>query len=118
MHCCRKFPDHRSVCAPDMCGGPTACKSLPYSLCSALSSTSVGPHRGVLMPIGTVKWFDPKKGFGFLQDEAGQDVFIHYTVIEGDGFRRLWDGEQVEYEFTQGPKGLLASKVRRINPPP
>ncbi len=66
------------------------------------------------MPIGTVKWFDCKKGFGFVMDGGGQDVFVHYTVIEGNGFRRLRDGEQVEYEATQGPKGLTATRVRRI----
>jgi CspA family cold shock protein len=69
------------------------------------------------MPVGTVKWFDCKKGYGFLLDENGNDVFVHYTVIEGDGFRRLRDGEQVEYEIQQGPKGLLAAKVRRVTPP-
>jgi len=70
------------------------------------------------MPVGTVKWFDAKKGFGFLLDSNGQDVFVHYTVIEGDGYRRLWDGEKVEYECTQGPKGLLASRCRRLTPEP
>jgi CspA family cold shock protein len=64
--------------------------------------------------VGVVKWFDCKKGFGFIQDEQGNDVFVHYTVIEGDGFRRLRDGEQVEYELEKGPKGLLASKVKRV----
>jgi CspA family cold shock protein len=70
------------------------------------------------MPIGTVKWFDAKKGFGFLLDAEGQDVFVHYTIIEGEGYRRLWDGEQVEYECTRGPKGLLASRCRRLSPAP
>jgi CspA family cold shock protein len=66
------------------------------------------------MPIGKVKWFDTKKGFGFIQDEDGQDVFVHYTVIEGGGFRRLLDDEKVEYEVIRGPKGLLAARVRRL----
>ena len=70
------------------------------------------------MPIGTVKWFDAKKGFGFLLDAEGQDVFVHYTTIEGEGYRRLWDGEQVEYECTRGPKGLLASRCRRLSAEP
>ena len=70
------------------------------------------------MPIGTVKWFDAKKGFGFLLDPDGQDVFVHYTTIEGEGYRRLWDGEQVEYECTRGPKGLLASRCRRLSAEP
>jgi CspA family cold shock protein len=68
------------------------------------------------MPIGKVKWFDTKKGFGFIVDDEGQDVFVHYTVIEGGGFRRLLDEEQVEYEVTRGPKGLLAARVKRLDP--
>lgn len=69
------------------------------------------------MPVGVVKWFDCKKGFGFISDEQGNDVFVHYTVIEGDGFRRLRDGEKVEYELDKGPKGMLAAKVKRIATP-
>lgn len=67
------------------------------------------------MPIGKVKWFDTKKGFGFILDDDGQDIFVHYTVIEGGGFRRLIDNEQVEYEVVRGPKGLLAARVRRMD---
>lgn len=65
------------------------------------------------MPIGTVKWFDAKKGFGFILGEAGEDVFVHFSVIEGDGFRSLKDGEQVAYDMERGAKGLLARSVRR-----
>ncbi len=65
---------------------------------------------------GVVKWFDAKKGFGFILDENGQDVFVHFSVIEGDGFRRLRDGEKVEFESVDGPKGCNASKVRRVEP--
>jgi CspA family cold shock protein len=66
------------------------------------------------MAIGMVKWFDGRKGFVFVVGDGGQDIFVHYTVIEGDGFRRLFDGEQVEYEARQGPKGILATRVRRL----
>jgi CspA family cold shock protein len=66
------------------------------------------------MPIGTVKWFDTKKGFGFIVNSEGRDVFVHYTSIDGDGFRALRDGEQVEYEESQGEKGLLAKAVKRM----
>jgi CspA family cold shock protein len=66
------------------------------------------------MPTGTVKWFDSKKGFGFLLDNDGKDVFVHFSCIEGDGFRSLKDGELVDYEQDQGPKGLLAKNVRRV----
>lgn len=66
------------------------------------------------MQAGTVKWFDCKKGFGFVAGPQGEDVFVHFSVIEGDGFRSLDDGEPVEYEFTRGPKGLLATRVRSL----
>ena len=66
------------------------------------------------MPTGTVKWFDSKKGFGFVVNPEGKDVFVHFSVIEGEGFRSLKDGEQVEYDELQGEKGLLARGVRRL----
>jgi CspA family cold shock protein len=68
------------------------------------------------MPTGTVKWFDVKKGFGFIVNAEGKDVFVHFTSIEGDGFRSLKDGEKVEYEETGGAKGLSAKSVRRLKP--
>jgi cold shock protein len=67
------------------------------------------------MSTGTVKWFDSKKGFGFLLNSDGKDVFVHFSSIEGDGFRALKDGESVEYEQEEGPKGLLAKSVRRLS---
>ena len=66
------------------------------------------------MSSGTVKWFDPKKGFGFIVGDEGEDIFVHFSVIEGDGFRSLKDGEAVEYEVERGAKGLLAKAVRRV----
>ena len=65
------------------------------------------------MPTGTVKWFDPKKGYGFILGEQGQDVFVHYTCIIGDGFRALKDGESVDYELIKGEKGFQARNVVR-----
>ena len=66
------------------------------------------------MPTGTVKWFDSKKGFGFIVNPDGKDVFVHFSVIDGEGFRSLKDGEHVEYEEMQGEKGLLAKGVKRL----
>lgn len=63
---------------------------------------------------GRVKWFDPKKGYGFLVGPQGQDVFIHYSQISGDGFRSLKDGETVEYELIQGDKGWQARDAHKI----
>src|SRR4051812_47779026 len=69
------------------------------------------------MPVGTVKWFDSKKGFGFVLSPEGKDVFVHFSSIQADGFRSLREGEQVEYEQIEGEKGLLAKDVKRLNPP-
>jgi len=66
------------------------------------------------MAIGTVKWFDSKKGFGFILNPDGIDVFVHFSSIEGDGFRSLKDGEQVEYDQVTGAKGLSAQAVKRV----
>ena len=60
---------------------------------------------------GTVKWFDVKKGFGFIQQEDGNDVFVHYSNITGNGFKVLEDGESVEFEVIEGDKGLQAQNV-------
>jgi len=62
---------------------------------------------------GTVKWFNDAKGYGFIEREGGGDVFVHHTAIVADGFRTLGEGEQVEFEVTQGPKGLAAANVTR-----
>ena len=59
-----------------------------------------------------VKWFDPKKGFGFIEGSDGRDVFVHYTEIHGEGFRSLKDGEEVEYELVESDKGLQARDVQ------
>jgi len=67
------------------------------------------------MPAGTVKWFDVKKGFGFILNADGHDVFVHFSSIEGEGFRVLKDGDAVEYEQLEGPKGLSAKAVKRTD---
>ncbi len=62
---------------------------------------------------GQVKWFDPKKGYGFITGPQGQDVFVHYSQIQGDGFRSLKDGEDVDYDLIEGDKGWQAKTVER-----
>jgi len=63
---------------------------------------------------GNVKWFDPKKGYGFILGPEGQDVFVHYSQIEGDGFRSLKDGEEVDYQLLEGEKGFQAKGVNPV----
>ena len=66
------------------------------------------------MPQGTVKWFDDAKGFGFVQEDGGGDVFVHHTEIDMQGFKTLSEGDRVEFETTQGPKGPKAVNLRKI----
>ena len=65
------------------------------------------------MAQGTVKWFNDSKGFGFISQEGGEDVFVHHTAIQMDGFRSLTEGDKVEFEVAKGPKGLQAQNVRK-----
>lgn len=65
------------------------------------------------MEKGVVKWFNGSKGYGFIRRESGEDVFVHYTAIEGDGYRTLEEGDTVEFEVADGPKGLQATVVRK-----
>lgn len=66
------------------------------------------------MATGVVKWFSNQKGYGFITTDEGKDVFVHFSAIEGDGFKTLEEGQKVEFEITQGPKGEQATKVVRI----
>ncbi len=62
---------------------------------------------------GTVKWFKSSKGYGFIGRESGEDVFVHFSAIQGEGYRSLKEGEKVSFEVTKGPKGLQAENVER-----
>lgn len=66
------------------------------------------------MATGKVKWFNDQKGFGFIAAENGKDVFVHHSVIEGEGFRTLQENETVEYEYEDSAKGMKATKVKRL----
>lgn len=66
------------------------------------------------MVTGTVKWFNPDKGFGFISREDGEDVFVHFSAIQGEGYRNLEENQKVEFDVTQGPKGPQAANVRPV----
>jgi cold shock protein len=86
------------------------------ALCSG--KTRIKLHEGSgeskNMVNGTVKWFNDSKGFGFLEQENGEDVFCHFSAITGNGFKSLVEGDRVTFEVTKGPKGLQAANVTRI----
>ncbi|MBZ0264927.1 cold-shock protein [bacterium] len=63
---------------------------------------------------GKVKWFNESKGFGFIEAEDGKDVFVHFSAIQGDGFKTLAEGDKVEFELEQGPKGPASRNVKKI----
>jgi CspA family cold shock protein len=67
------------------------------------------------MAVGTVKWFNAQKGFGFISQEDGPDVFVHFSAIAGAGYRNLEENQKVEFDVTQGPKGPQAANVRLVS---
>ena len=76
-------------------------------------------HTGVIelgagVAQGTVKWFNNEKGYGFIAVDGGEDVFVHYSAVQSDGYRSLDEGQRVEFEVTQGPKGPQAESVRAV----
>ena len=67
-----------------------------------------------IVAVGKVKWFNNSKGYGFIQQEDGTDIFVHFSAISGDGYKTLDEGQSVQFEVTQGPKGLQAANVSKV----
>ncbi len=75
----------------------------------------LGEVNSTAMARGKVKWFSNQKGYGFITTESGKDVFVHYSAVKGDGYKSLEEGQEVEFEVTQGPKGEQATDVTRVS---
>jgi len=73
----------------------------------------VEQEENAVMANGTVKWFNDSKGFGFIQQDNGEDVFVHFSAIQDDGFKSLAEGQAVTFDIVQGPKGLQAANVNK-----
>ena len=74
----------------------------------------MGERVVLVMATGTVKWFNADKGYGFISQEEGDDVFVHFSEIQGDGYKSLDEGQAVEFEITDGPRGKQAGSVRKV----
>jgi cold shock protein len=79
-----------------------------------ITEAQASKRKVVEMAQGSVKWFNDAKGYGFISQEDGEDVFVHFSAIQASGFKSLTEGDKVEFEVTKGPKGLQAANVRKI----
>ena len=109
--------------AQELCAGRKGCPDLFDESGTVVVGAAPEPEKeqGRQMSerlIGTVKWFSDSKGYGFIQQEDGPDVFVHYSSIQGDGYRTLQEGQQVEFSVEEGPKGPQAANVVKLEQSP
>jgi cold shock protein len=97
-----------NVVVRGQCAAAPKCSG-QFVLCTKIQTKK--DNGAQVMATGKVKWFDTKKGFGFIQQEGGADVFVHYSSVGGDGFKNLEEGQNVEFELVDSPKGPKASNV-------
>src|SRR5262249_14768709 len=94
-------------------GGAVPCSNISDLPSRGISDEAARKGDSPMRTTGNVKWFNDAKGFGFITSETGEDVFVHYSAIQGAGFRSLPEGATVEFDVVQGPKGLQAANVTR-----
>jgi len=107
-----RLPRRLTSIRADAVATPT--RSFRHAAQSGLAEQDAQREKGTpIVAKGTVKWFNEAKGFGFISQENGEDVFVHYSAIQGEGFRTLAEGDKVEFDVVKGPKGYQAANVRK-----
>jgi cold shock protein len=93
---------------------PALVRDLPAEVQRKLSAISTQRNKSNIMETGTVKWFNDAKGYGFISRQNGEDVFVHFSAIQANGFRSLQEGQQVQFDVVKGPKGWQAENVKGV----
>jgi CspA family cold shock protein len=113
LDCRAELCQHTAAFSKSGSRRPYECSAMFTQPARGLTSQSANSCQGyaVSKEQGTVKWFNASKGYGFIQRQSGEDVFVHFSAIQSDGYKSLNEGQKVEFEVKQGPKGLQAENV-------